>query len=87
MNLLKIAEDITKQELYENIGQVVTLNYSNALDGCTEYRRDVCGVLHYNNQTDRYTVYNVNADDDSSFTVDNVKEVEYSRGVLKIILL
>lgn len=89
MNLFKLTEDITKQELHENIGQVVILNYLIDAEGLTEQRRCVCGPLTYNDQTERYMVYNVNADDDLSFSIDNVREVEYTKadGSLKIILV
>ena len=89
MNLFKLTEDITKQELHENIGQVVILNYLIDAEGLTEQRRSVCGPLTYNGQTERYMVYNVNADDDLTFSIDNVREVEYTKadGSLKIILV
>ena len=87
MNLLKVTEDITKQELHDNIGQIVILNYLIDTFNDKEIRKDVSGPLTFNAHTDKYMVYNVNADDDLTFTIDNVMEVEYTHGVLKIILV
>jgi len=82
MNIYNIHEASVNLELHRNLDKVVILDYR--IDDTK--REEVIGILDYNEITDMYCVYNVN-NNNTNFIFENVDDITYKNGMLKIILL